>query len=119
MKTTAIDVWGGIECTLNRVGDRWHDQIERLGHARRESDLDLIAGLGIHASLSDFVGARRAVGRRHDRLVVDRRAPLRRCAPWASIRSRPSCTTAAAPPYTSLIDPDFPRLLARFAEQVG
>ena len=47
MRTTAIDIWGGIECTLNRVGDRWHDQIERSGHARRESDLDLIAGLGI------------------------------------------------------------------------
>ena len=40
-------MWGGIECTINRVGDRYFDQIQQSGHARRIDDLDLIAALGI------------------------------------------------------------------------
>ena len=41
------ELWGGIECTVNRVGDVWFDQIARSGHADRLDDLDRIAGLGI------------------------------------------------------------------------
>src|SRR5918994_6752518 len=47
MKKLPIEIWGGVECTLNRVGNAWHDQIERSGHAARDADLDLFAGLGI------------------------------------------------------------------------
>ena len=42
-----MQLWGGIECTLNRVGNTRFDQLERSGHYARASDLDLIAGLGI------------------------------------------------------------------------
>ncbi|CAA9565812.1 MAG: GH1 [uncultured Thermomicrobiales bacterium] len=41
------ELWGGIECTVNRVGDVWFDQIARSGHADRLDDLDRIAALGI------------------------------------------------------------------------
>ena len=30
-----IELWVGIECTVNRVGATYHDQIERSGHALR------------------------------------------------------------------------------------
>src|SRR5215207_1436614 len=43
----SLELWGGVECTVNRVGDRYFDQVERTGHASRDSDLDLIAGLGV------------------------------------------------------------------------
>ncbi len=42
-----IALWGGIECTLNRVGDQYLDQLEMSGHYRRADDIDCIAGLGI------------------------------------------------------------------------
>lgn len=42
-----MEIWGGIECTINRVGDRYMDQLEYSGHYGRLEDLDLIAGLGI------------------------------------------------------------------------
>jgi dTDP-4-dehydrorhamnose reductase len=45
----ALEVWGGVECTVNRVGDRYFDQIARSGHARRLDDLDRFADLGIRA----------------------------------------------------------------------
>ena len=44
-----LELWGGVECTVNRVGDRYFDQLERSGHTRRLADLDLFAGLGIKA----------------------------------------------------------------------
>lgn len=42
-----IQIWGGIEGTINRVGDAYHDQSEYSGHYNREGDIDLIASLGI------------------------------------------------------------------------
>lgn len=44
-----IERWCGIECTLNRVGDRFHDQLRRSGHHDRIEDLDRIAALGFDA----------------------------------------------------------------------
>ena len=40
-------MWGGVECTVNRVGDRYFDQIARTGHASRLDDLDRFAELGL------------------------------------------------------------------------
>ncbi|MDB5020618.1 MAG: dTDP-4-dehydrorhamnose reductase [Pedobacter sp.] len=42
-----VEVWGGLECTINRVGDNYFDQLEYSGHYERMSDLDLIASLGV------------------------------------------------------------------------
>ena len=44
-----LELWGGVECTVNRVGDVVHDQVERTGHAARLDDLDRIAALGVRA----------------------------------------------------------------------
>src|SRR3954471_10116662 len=44
-----LEVWGGVECTVNRVGDRWFDQMAWAGHDRRVEDLDRIAALGVRA----------------------------------------------------------------------
>ncbi|HEX8465815.1 MAG TPA: family 1 glycosylhydrolase [Abditibacterium sp.] len=44
-----LEMWGGLECTVNRVGDHYLDQMQRNGHATRISDLNLFAGLGIRA----------------------------------------------------------------------
>src|ERR1700712_2457839 len=37
-----LQIWGGLECTINRVGDRWMNQADRSGHdVRGVSDLQL------------------------------------------------------------------------------
>ena len=43
------ELWGGVECTINRVGDTWHSQLERNGHLLRPRDLDEFAALGLRA----------------------------------------------------------------------
>lgn len=41
------ELWGGVECTVNRVGDEFFDQLEFSGHDRRLDDLDRFASLGL------------------------------------------------------------------------
>ncbi len=47
--STELELWAGLECTINRVGDRFFDQLERQGHYRREGDVAALADLGIKA----------------------------------------------------------------------
>lgn len=47
MRQNELELWGGPECTVNRVGDAFSHQLDRCGHAGRLGDLDLFAGLGI------------------------------------------------------------------------
>ncbi|HEX8333782.1 MAG TPA: dTDP-4-dehydrorhamnose reductase [Segetibacter sp.] len=42
-----VEIWGGIEGTINRVRDQYFDQSEYSGHYNRPGDIDLIASLGI------------------------------------------------------------------------
>lgn len=42
-----VEIWGGLECTINRVRDSYFDQLEYCGHYTRQKDADLIASLGI------------------------------------------------------------------------
>ena len=44
-----IELWGGVEATVNRVGDLWLDQLHESGHHERPEDLDCFADLGITA----------------------------------------------------------------------
>lgn len=42
-----LDVWGGIECTVNRIQDRYQDQLVLNGHHHRSNDLIELAALGL------------------------------------------------------------------------
>jgi dTDP-4-dehydrorhamnose reductase len=52
------ELWAGVECTRNRVGDRYLDQLDRGGHAWRIGDLDRIAELGIRTLRYPFLWER-------------------------------------------------------------
>src|SRR5438309_9618289 len=41
----ALEIWGGIECTHNRVGDVYFDQVAWTGHDHRPEDLERFADL--------------------------------------------------------------------------
>ncbi len=45
----ALELWGGPECTVNRVGEGFTDQFALSGHEHRIDDLDRFASLGITA----------------------------------------------------------------------
>ncbi len=42
-----LAMWGGLECSVVRIGDSWRDQVAETGHHDRIDDLDRVAALGI------------------------------------------------------------------------
>ena len=47
MTLAPLQLWGGAECTVNRVGDRFFDQSRLTGHDDRLDDLERFADLGL------------------------------------------------------------------------
>ncbi|SHE37505.1 dTDP-4-dehydrorhamnose reductase [Cnuella takakiae] len=48
-RNSAIEIWGGMECTINRVQEDYFDQSEYAGHYNRgKADIDLVASLGVN-----------------------------------------------------------------------
>ena len=45
----SLEVWAGIECSLNRVGDQYVDQLQRGGQYVRPDDIDRLAALGVRS----------------------------------------------------------------------
>jgi dTDP-4-dehydrorhamnose reductase len=112
-------LWGGIECTRNRVGARSFDQLQRLGHYRRADDLDLIAGLGIQCMRYPLLWetAATSVPGEYDFSFADARlARLRglRVTPVAGLVHH-----GCGPEYTHLLDNEFAPGLADYAGQLA
>jgi dTDP-4-dehydrorhamnose reductase len=115
----SLELWGGVECTVNRVGGDYFDQLERSGHARRPEDLELFAALGLRALRYPVLWERTApegIERADWSWADERLARLR------SLGVRPIVGLVhhgSGPPATSLVDPAFPEGLARFARAVA
>ena len=115
----ALELWGGIECTVNRVGDRWFDQLARSGHDERPSDLDRIAAIGIRTLRFPILWERLAPDHPDD---IDWKATDERLARLRGLGVQPIVGLlhhGSGPRYTSLLDPEFPQKLARFALAVA
>lgn len=114
----AIELWAGVECTVNRVGDRYLDQLELSGHAERASDLDRIAQLGIRTIRFPVLWERCARGDgTYDFAWCDARlARLRELGiePIVGLVHHGS-----GPRDTSLLDARFPARLAAYARVVA
>jgi dTDP-4-dehydrorhamnose reductase len=112
-------LWAGIECTVNRVGDRWFDQLARSGHlARSEADLDRIADLGVRALrypvLWEHV-APRGIAAEWGRADAGLgRLAARGVRPIVGLLHHGS-----GPAGTHLLDPAFPEKLADYAAAVA
>lgn len=114
-----LELWGGAECTVNRVGDAFRDQLRATGHHHRDTDFALIAGLGIRTVRFPVLWERVAPGEdgRCDWQWSDARmAELERLgiAPIVGLLHHGS-----GPLHTSLIDDQLPELFARYAGMVA
>ncbi|BAZ50075.1 dTDP-4-dehydrorhamnose reductase [Nostoc sp. NIES-4103] len=114
-----LEVWAGVECTVNRVGEEYFDQLERNGHATRLDDLDLFAELGIHAIRYPVLWERIAPNglENADWSWADERLERLR-----QLGIRPIVGLVhhgSGPRDTSLVDPEFPEKLAVFARAVA
>lgn len=114
-----LEMWGGVECTVNRVGDRYLDQLELNGHAARLEDLDRFADLGIAALRYPVLWERTAPDgpERADWRWADERLSRLR-----ELGIRPIVGLVhhgSGPLGTDLLDPGFGDGLAAFARAVA
>ncbi|AFZ66466.1 family 1 glycosylhydrolase [Deinococcus peraridilitoris] len=116
---TSLELWVGVEATVNRVGEIYHDQMERSGFERRLDDLDRIAELGAR-SMRFPVLWEKVAPEREDKL--DWQWPDARLARLRELNVNPVVGLlhhGSGPRYTDLVDPEFPQKLARYARRVA
>ncbi len=113
-----LALWGGVECSVVRVGDTWRDQVRDTGHHDRgTADIARLASLGLRTVRYPFVWERndpasREAARWHDRQL-------------ASLQDHGIAVIAglvhhgAGPAQTSLLDPLFPERLAEHAARMA
>ncbi len=108
-------MWAGIECTVNRVADRYYDQLVRTGHEERAEDIDHIAWLGVRTVRYPVIWERTV--RDGSWSWTDARLGQLRShgiAPIAGLVHHGS-----GPEHTHLLDPAFPEKLAVYAGAVA
>jgi len=114
-----LELWGGLECTVNRVRDDYFHQLDRNGHAERLDDIDRFASLGIRAIRYPVLWERTAPDGidKADWSWSDARLTALRdhgVTPIAGLIHHGS-----GPRHTSLVDPAFAEQLAEYAGAVA
>ena len=113
-----LEIWGGLECSVVRIGTSVRSQLHDTGHYDRPEDMELLERLGLRTVRYPVIWEmiERSPGRYDWRWSDERLSSLRRAgiAPIATLLHHGS-----GPDWTSLLDPEFPLKLARFAEQVA
>jgi len=113
------EIWGGIECTINRVKDVYRDQLQYAGHYRRTDDIRHFGSLGLkmirypvlwekhqpdQKSLPDFSW----ISNQLQEITDNNMTPIAGLIHHGS-----------GPAYTDLLDPEFPEKLAKYAALVA
>jgi len=114
-----IELWGGFECTIVRVGEDYRDQTKETGHHARPDDIDLIADMGVKTVRYPILWESIAP-ESLDKLDfgwTDERLHMLRERGIGVIGGL--LHHGSGPRYTSLVDPDFPKKLSEYAARVA
>ncbi len=114
-----LEMWGGVECTVVRVGDEYRDQNEETGHSYRRDDIDLIADLGVTTVRYPILWESIAPEDPEDLDFswTDERLAMLRERGINIIGGL--LHHGSGPRYTELLDPEFPQKLADYAAKVA
>ena len=116
---SGLELWGGVECTIARIGNTFRNQLEETGHWHRPDDIGLIEALGIRTLRYP--------------ILWEAHAPDEHGAPdfsWAdgrlaALREHRIDVIAgllhhgSGPRHTNLLDPHFPTKFADYAAKVA
>ncbi len=116
----SLELWGGLECTINRVGDDFRDQLKDAGHYQRNDDIDQIATLGITSLRYPVLWEAHQQDSDTEAINWDRSTNQ-----LEKIRSHGITPIVglvhhgSGPRFTSLMSDDFPEKLASYAFKVA
>ena len=113
------EIWGGFECTINRVDNSYNDQFEYSGHYKRQEDIFAAASLGIKKIRYPILWEKHQPSLNH---VIDWEETSQKLG---LLRQQNIGIIAglvhhgSGPSFTSLQDTQFPYLLAQYAKKVA
>lgn len=113
------EIWGGIECTINRTRNGYRDQLEETGHYSREGDVATLCSLG-------FTKFRYPVLWERHFPVEEKKSNWEWTARQLEVLREHNVEPivgllhhGSGPAHTDLLDPGFPEKLAAHAEEVA
>lgn len=114
------EIWGGLECTINRVGNSFRDQLQYTGHYTRNDDINRIALLGFKKirypilweahqkiTIKEKINWKRTKGQL-DKLKANNIIPIAGLVHHGS-----------GPAFTNLMDDSFAQQLSMYATKVA
>lgn len=113
------ELWGGIECTINRVGDVFFDQLIYAQHYKRKDDIANIARLGIKKLRYPVLWEKHQpqLGTEIDWTWIAGQLEQIKDAGIDAIAGL--VHHGSGPAFTNMLDPQFPYLLAAYARNVA
>src|ERR1700759_792297 len=112
-------IWGGIECTINRIGDEYKDQLKYSGHYERPGDLEAIADLGISTIRYPVLWEKHQADKNKK---INWQWADRQLSTIRNLGMTPIVGLVhhgSGPTFTNLLDPEFPYMLASYAYEVA
>ena len=113
------ELWGGAECTVNRIGNSFRDQLALAGHYERDGDIDKFASLGITALRFPVLWE---LHQPKQNTVIDWTKTAQQLQQLRSKNIIPITGLlhhGSGPAFTDLMDLQFPEKLAAYATQVA
>ena len=112
-------IWGGIECTINRIGDEYKDQLKYSGHYERPGDIEAISDLGINAIRYPVLWEKHQPDKNTNInwQWTDKQLGTIRDSGMTLIAGL--LHHGSGPVFTNLLDFEFPYLLASYAYEVA
>jgi dTDP-4-dehydrorhamnose reductase len=114
-----LELWGGLECSIVRIGNSYRNLIDETGHTERNGDIAALQSLGIKKVRYPILWE-----------TIAPSCPDACDWTWTDERLHELCRTriepiagllhhGSGPIYTNLLDPRFPTLFARYAQRVA
>ena len=113
------EVWGGIECTINRVKNNFFDQLHYSGHYYREDDITQITELGIKKLRYPILWEKHQPERNGNIDWSWTSAQLKKLREKNVDVIAGLVHHGSGPAYTNLADENFPYLLAEYARKTA
>lgn len=114
-----LELWGGAECTINRVGNVFINQSQLTGHDQRHEDITLFHQLGIKALRTPLLWEDYAAQQDKARWWAEQQARLET---MRSLGIKPIVTLVhhgSGPAGLDLLNADFADQLASYADMAA
>ncbi|HEV8079583.1 MAG TPA: family 1 glycosylhydrolase, partial [Chitinophagaceae bacterium] len=114
-----LELWGGIECTINRIKDVYLDQLEYANHYNRDNDISLIAGLDIKTLRYPILWEKHQPNKNTE---IDWSWTEKQLSKLKTYGIRPIAGLlhhGSGPVFTNLLDERFGEEFAKYAEKVA